>query len=175
MRKMLQLFVRFAFFIFCNFTDRQVNITETSMLLPIFVFFIQLIELRAIIPYDGIIHRSTDGSSYAFLSPPRTGNHASSIEQMTPSGNLAVAWFTGGEATPNCSIAVSLLEIDSPKFTAGVIVSERVNYSNQNPVLYWDNETQILHLYYSSRLGYTRETTSELWHVQSEDQGKQIS
>jgi predicted neuraminidase len=93
---------------------------------------------------------------------------------MTPSGTLAVAWFTGGEATPNCSIAVSLLEVGSQQFTAGVIVSERVNYSNQNPVLYWDNETQILHLYHSSRLGNTRETTSEIWHVQSKDRGKYI-
>jgi predicted neuraminidase len=144
------------------------------MLLPIFVLFIHFSKLTATIPYDGIIHRSTDGSSYAFLSPPKTGNHAASIEQMTPSGTLAVAWFTGGEATPNCSIAVSLLEVGSQQFTAGVIVSERVNYSNQNPVLYWDNETQILHLYHSSRLGNTRETTSEIWHVQSKDRGKYI-
>jgi predicted neuraminidase len=144
------------------------------MLLPIFVLFIHFSKLTATIPYDGIIHRSTDGSSYAFLSPPETGNHAASIEQMTPSGTLAVAWFTGGEGQPNCSIAVSLLEVGSQQFTAGVIVSERVNYSNQNPVLYWDNETQILHLYHSSRLGNTRETTSEIWHVQSKDRGKYI-
>jgi hypothetical protein len=101
------------------------------MSLKTLILLIHLSELTALIPYDGIIHRSTDGSSYAFLSPPKTGNHAASIEQMTPSGTLAVAWFTGGEATPNCSIAVSLLEVGSQRFTAGFIVSERVNYSNQ--------------------------------------------
>ncbi|CAF5077809.1 unnamed protein product, partial [Rotaria sp. Silwood1] len=103
--------------------------------------------------------------------PPRTGNHASFIEQLTPSGTLAIAWFTGGEGLPNCSIAVSLLEIDSQQFTPGVIVSERINYSNQNPVLYWDNDTQILHLYHSSQLGNTNETNSQIWHVQSKDKG----
>ncbi len=142
------------------------------MSLKTLILLIHLSELTALIPYDGIIHRSTDGSSYAFLSPPKTGNHAASIEQMTPSGTLAVAWFTGGEATPNGSIAVSLLEVGSQRFTAGFIVSERVNYSNQNPVLYWDNETQILHLYHSSQLGNAGETKSEIWHLQSKDRGK---
>jgi len=143
------------------------------MLLTIlFILFVYLSELSAVIPFDGNIHRSSDGSSYAFLSPPRTGNHASFIEQMTPSGNLAVAWFTGGEGSPNCSIAVSFLELGSQQFTPGVIVSERVNYSNQNPVLFWDNETEILHLYHTSQLGNGPELNSEIWHVQSNDRGK---
>jgi predicted neuraminidase len=142
------------------------------MFLSVLLFFIQLIELSASISYDGIIHRSADGSSYAFLSPPKKDNHAAFIEQLTPSGTLAIAWFTGGEKHPNCSIAVSLLEVGSQQFTPGVIASERVNYSNQNPVLYWDNETQILHLYHSSRPSQTIETTSELWHVESKDRGK---
>ncbi|CAF1442445.1 unnamed protein product [Adineta steineri] len=142
------------------------------MLLPILLsLFIYLRLLNAIIPFDGIIHRSTDGTSYAYLSPPKTGNHASFIEQMTPSGTLAIAWFTGGENEPNCSIALSLLHIDSQQFTPGVIVSERANYSNQNPVLFWDNQAQILHLYHSSQLGNAGETNSQIWHVQSKDQG----
>ena len=123
------------------------------MFLILLLLFSYLSQLKATIPYDGIIRRAGDGSSYAFLAPPKTGNHASFIEQMTPSGTLAVAWFSGGEQQPNCSIAVSLLELGSLQFTAGVIVSERVNYSNQNPVLFWDNETQILHLYHTQQLG----------------------
>jgi predicted neuraminidase len=142
------------------------------MFLPIFLLFIQLTKLSAVIPYDGIIHRTSDGSSYAFLSSPETGDHAASIEQMTPSGTLAVAWFTGGEGQPNTSIAVSLLEFGSQQFTPGVIVSERVNYWNQNPVLFWDNETQILHLYHVSQLAHSQESYSELWHLQSKDRGK---
>ena len=130
--------------------------------------------LSAGIPFDGIIHHSSDGSSYAFLSPPKTGNHASFVEEMTPSGTLAVAFFTGGENTANCSIAVSLLPLGSPMFTPGVIVSERVNYSNQNPVLYWDNKTQILHLYHSSQLGHGGERQAQIWHVQTSDQGTSI-
>jgi predicted neuraminidase len=142
------------------------------MFLTVLLFFIHLSQLNAIIPYDGIIHRSTDGSSYAFLTPPTTNNHAASIEQMTPSGNLAIAWLSGDLGKPNCSIAVSLLEVDSQQFTAGIIVSERVNYSNQNPVLFWDNETQILHLYHTSQLGNTSEYVSEIWQVHSKDRGE---
>jgi predicted neuraminidase len=130
------------------------------------------VKSSAVIPFDGIIHRSSDGSSYAYMNPPKPGNHASFIEQMTPSGTLAVAWFTGGEHKPNCSIGISLLERGSPQFTPGVIASERVNYSNQNPVFYWDNETQILHLYYSDRPAESKEWFSELWHTQSKDRGK---
>jgi predicted neuraminidase len=143
------------------------------MFFAIVLLFIDLPQFSAVIPFDGIIHRTEDGSSYAFLSSPNTGNHASFIEQITPSGTLAVAWFTGGEGTPNCSIAVSLLEVGSQQFTAGVIVSERANYSNQNPVLFWDNETQILHLYHSSQLGNAGETKAEIWHVQSKDRGNE--
>ena len=145
------------------------------MLLAIVLLFLQLTKLAAVIPFDGIIHRSSDGSSYAFLSSPKTGSHASSIEQMTPSGTLAIAWFTGGEGTPNCSIAASLLEVGSQQFTPGVIVSERVNYSNQNPVLFWDNDTETLHLYHSSQVGHGPETTSQLWHLKSKDRGKHFS
>jgi hypothetical protein len=168
--KLPQLFALFYISI-CG-KNSVIKTQRKRMFLTIFLFFIQLTKLTAVIPYDGIIHRSSDGSSYAFLSPPNTGNHASSIEQITPSGILAVAWFTGGEGSPNCSIAVSLLEIGSQQFTPGVIVSERVNYSNQNPVLFWDNETQILHLYHSSQLGNAGETNSEIWHLQSKDRGK---
>ncbi len=67
------------------------------MFLLIFLLFIQLTKLNAIIPFDGIIHRSSDGNSYAFLSPLETGDHSSSIEQMTPSDTLVVAWFTDSE------------------------------------------------------------------------------
>ncbi len=144
------------------------------MVLLILLFFIQLTKLNAIIPFDGIIHRLSDGSSYAFLSPPETGDHASSIEQMTPSGTLAVAFFTGGIGNPNCSIAVSLLEVGSQQFTPGVIVSEHVNYSNQNPLLYWDKDTQILHLYHTTQPQHAPESTAEIWHLQSKDRGKYI-
>jgi predicted neuraminidase len=144
------------------------------MLLAILLFSLYLSQLSAIIPYDGIIHRSSDGSSYAFFAPPKTGNHAPFIEQMTPSDTLAIAWFSGGEQEPNCSIAVSLLELGSQQFTAGVIVSERVNYSNQNPVLFWDNQTQILHLYHTQQLGHLKENYAEMWHLYSKDRGEYI-
>ena len=81
---------------------------------------------------------------------------------MTPSG----------EEQPNCSIAVSLLELGSQQFTAGIIVSKRVNYSNQNPGLFWDDETQVLHLYHTQQLGNLKEYYAEMWHLQSKDRGE---
>ncbi|CAF1373016.1 unnamed protein product [Adineta steineri] len=98
------------------------------MFLSIFLLFIYLAQSTTT-TYDGIIRRSTDGTSYAYLSPPRLGNHAAFIEEIVSSHTLAVAWFSGGEGTPNCSIALSLLQFGSQQFTPGVIVSERVNYS----------------------------------------------
>jgi len=144
------------------------------MALIILLLFIQLIKSNAVIPFDGIIHQSSDGSSYAFLSPPETGGHASSIEQMTPSGTLAVAYFSGGIGNPNCSIAVSLLTLGSKQFTPGVIVSEHVNYSNQNPLLYWDKDAQTLNLYHTTQIAHASDSTAEIWHLQSRDQGKYI-
>ncbi|CAF3920212.1 unnamed protein product [Adineta steineri] len=141
------------------------------MFLSIFLLFVYLAQSTTTTTYDGIIRRSTDGTSYAYLSPPRSGNHAAFIEEIASSHTLSVAWFSGGEGTPNCSIALSLLQFGSQQFTPGVIVSERVNYSNQNPVLYWNNQTQMLHLYHSSQLGNAGETNSEIWHLQSKDQG----
>ncbi|CAF1238569.1 unnamed protein product [Adineta ricciae] len=141
------------------------------MLTIVVLLFIYVCELNGLIPYDGIIHRSSDGSSYAFLSPPNIGNHASFIEEITPSGTLAVAWFSGGEQQPNCSIALSLLELGSQQFKPGVIVSERMNYSNQNPVLYWNNQTQVLHLYHTQQLGHVKESYAQIWHLYSEDRG----
>ncbi len=142
------------------------------MFITIVLFLIQLTKLTAVIPYDGIIHRSPDGSSYALLTPPEAFNHAASIEQTTPNGNLVIAWYTAGEGSPNCSIAVSLLAAGSQQFTPGVVVSDRVNYTNANPVLFWDNDTQILHLYHSSQLHNGGESTAQIWHSQSKDQGK---
>jgi len=140
--------------------------------LKIILFLIYLTQLSRSISFDGIIHKSPDGSSYAYLSPPRTGNHASFIEEILSTDTLAIAWFTGGEATPNCSIAVSLLHNNSHQFTPGIIVSQRMNYSNQNPVLYWNKNTQKLDLYHSSQLGNAGETNSQIWHLESKDQGK---
>ena len=123
-------------------------------------------------PFDGIIRDAGDGSAAAFLSPPSGGNHASFIELMDD-GMLAIAWFTGGEGTPNCSIAVSTLTQGASAWTPGRIASTRTNYSNQNPVLFWEAATQTLHLYHSSQAtgGGGGEPTAQIWHTASRDRG----
>lgn len=152
-------------------TAYSFNNRAKTMYFIVFLLVFRLITGASPIPFDGIIRSAGDGSSYAFLSPPKDGNHAAFIEQITPIGTLAVAWFTGGEGSPNCSIALSLLSVGSEQFTPGVIVSERTNYSNQNPVLFWNDRTQILHLYHSSQEGGGPESSSQIWHLQSQDKG----
>ena len=109
-----------------------------------------------------------------FYRRQKQANHAASIEQMVPSGTLAVAWFTGGEGKPNSSIAVSFLEVGSQQFTPGVIVSQRIGYWDVNPVLFWDNDTQILHLYHVSKLAASHDDYPVLWHVETKDRGNNI-
>ena len=124
------------------------------------------------IPFDGVIRPSADGSSYAFLPPPSGGNHAATIESL-PDGTLAVAWFTGGEGQPNCSIALSLLPPNGTSWSPGRVVSRRTNYSNQNPVLYYDDVAAALYLYHTSQATGSGggEETSQIWRTASLDGG----
>ena len=142
------------------------------MLVPaISLLIIVLVSVSsAPIPFDGVLRTSSDGSVYAFLDPPRGGNHAATIEVL-PSGSLGLAWFTGGEGTPNCSIAFSLLPLGAPAWTAGVIVAEHTNYSDQNPVLLYDASADLLRLYHTSQDPSSGESSSSIWHTSSSDGG----
>jgi hypothetical protein len=64
--------------------------------------------------------------------------------------------------------------VGSQQFTPGVIVSEHVNYADQNPLLFWDKDTQILHIYHTTQPAHEAESTAEIWHIQSKDKGKYI-
>ena len=139
------------------------------ILLALLVSLLLLLVSSQPIPFDGVLRTSSDGSVYAFLNPPRGGNHAASIEVL-PNGNLALAWFTGGEGTPNCSIAFSLLPAGSPAWTAGVVVSKHTNYSDQNPVLHYDATADLLNLYHTSQ-DPGDESSSSIWHTSSADGG----
>ena len=63
-----------------------------------------------------------------------------------------MAWFSGEkEGASNCSIAIATLTANSNQWSPGRVVSWRVGYSNQNPVLFQDNTTGILHLFHSQQ------------------------
>eukprot|EP01013_Petalomonas_cantuscygni_P016383 TRINITY_DN3337_c0_g1_i1.p1 TRINITY_DN3337_c0_g1~~TRINITY_DN3337_c0_g1_i1.p1 ORF type:complete len:402 (+),score=63.27 TRINITY_DN3337_c0_g1_i1:74-1279(+) len=122
------------------------------------------------IPLDGRIRRSSKGFSYAYVVPPEGSNHASTIQTL-PDGSVLLAWFTGGEGHPNCSIAFSRLLAHSDAWPEGRVVSERIGYSNQNPVLFYDSPRRTLRLFHASRLP-AGEYTSVLMSLHSEDFGQ---
>ena len=63
-----------------------------------------------------------------------------------------MAWFSGEkEGASNCSVAIATLTANGSQWSAGRVVSWRVGYSNQNPVLFQDRETGILHLFHSQQ------------------------
>merc|ERR1712196_493299 len=99
--------------------------------------------------FDGVVRAQPDGSYAAYMIPPYQSNHASSIEVL-PDGTLAAAWFSGAkEEAPGCAIVVATLPARSSQWSAAKTVSKNAKYSNQNPVLFYDNTTQILHLFHS--------------------------
>jgi predicted neuraminidase len=134
--------------------------------------FAAAVGMAAPIPFNGTVVPAGDGSFEAYLSPPFPQNHASTIEQL-PNGDIVVAWFSGlHEEAPNCSIAFSRLPAGTSQFTLPVVVSLLVNFSNQNPVLFYDTTTDILHLYHAQLAADSGEGASTLVHLQSPDGGK---
>ena len=126
--------------------------------------------LPAPLPIDGVIRATGDGSYYAYIVPPRGGNHAASIAQL-PRKALGVAWFTGGEGTPNCSIAYSRLAAGSLAWSAGVEVVTVVNQSSQNPVLYADDVTGEVRLWHTTQSPARGESSSFIYEAVSSDGG----
>jgi len=106
----------------------------------------------------------------AFIAPPLPGNHASFLERLSD-GTLVVVFFSGGEGQPGCGIAASVLPPHAGVFSKGVLVSQRPNYSNQNPVLYFDAAARRLHLYHTSQATGQGggESTAVLLHLSSTD------
>jgi predicted neuraminidase len=106
------------------------------------------------------------------MIPPYKSNHASTIEQL-PDGTLAVAWFSGEkEEADGCAIVFATLPAGSKQFTKAATLSERDGYSNQNPVLFYDPKTKILHLYHSQAKAKSGESKSTIMELTSTDSGK---
>ena len=98
----------------------------------------------------GVIRPTGDGRYQAYMIPPKKSNHASFLEQLS-SGDFVMAWFSGEkEGASNCSIAIARLAAYSSQWSAGVVVSWRVGYSNQNPMLFQDQAT-TLYLFHSQQ------------------------
>ena len=121
--------------------------------------------------YDGMVRPQADGSAAAYMKPPYKSNHAATIEVL-PDGSLVGAWFSGAkEEAPGCAIVFATLPAGAKRWSAARTLSQRDKYSNQNPVLYFDNTTGILHLFHSQAPAEAGESESEIWHLQSRDYG----
>jgi len=126
------------------------------------------------LPLDGVVRAAADGHLYAYIEPPRGGNHAATVA-LLPDGSLAAAWFTGGEGTPNCSIAFSKLARGAAAWTAGRVVAEHVNFSLQNPVLVSDAALGLLVLFHTTQSPADGESSSSIWRATSADGGDSFS
>lgn len=103
------------------------------------------------------------------MIPPFASNHASFIEPL-PNGDLVMAWFSGtSEGESNVAIVFSQLKNNSDQWTKAQVVSQRKGYSNQNPVLFHDNKTDVLYLFHSQQeakkasAGIQSEDSAEIW------------
>ena len=56
---------------------------------------------------------------------------------------------------------------ETQQWTKAATLSKRDGYSNQNPVLFFDNTTSTLHLFHSQAPAKSGESESEIWHLQS--------
>ena len=121
------------------------------------------------LPIDGVLRQTGDGRTYAYLVPPKGGNHAATISQLD-GGALGVAWFTGGEGTPNCSIAFSALARGARAWTPGAIAAQVTNQSAQNPVL-WQGARGEISLWHTVQNPSAGESSSWIWRALSHDGG----
>ena len=120
------------------------------------------------LPFDGKIRASDDGSYVAYMNPPYVSNHASFIEQL-PDGTLTLAWFSGSEeGADGVSIVFSYLLSNSSQFSDAKVLSYRSGYSNQNPVLFYDDTTSVLHLFHSQQPANDGESDATIWHCQTD-------
>jgi predicted neuraminidase len=102
--------------------------------------------------FDGVIRPTGDGRNEAYMIPPYKTNHASFLE-LLPSGELVMAWFSGtAEGANNCSIVLARLPSRSQQWSKANLTARRNGYSNQNPVLFYDNTTGVLYLYHSQQI-----------------------
>lgn len=121
--------------------------------------------------YDGKVRLGKNGAFEAYMRPPYASNHASTLEVL-PDGTLAAAWFSGAhEEADGCAIVYASLAPGSDQWSSAATVSKRKGFSNQNPVLYYDAEGKLLHLFHSQAAANSGEGGAAIWHLESSDGG----
>lgn len=125
--------------------------------------------------FDGILRKTEEGRYDALLPPPFESNHASFIERDTPNdgNNFAMAWFSGTKEGES-DVAIVIARLDLPDGIAGgkwsnaTVVSQRPNFSNQNPVLFHDAAEDELHLFHTQQSPESGEKEATVWYLKEQ-------
>eukprot|EP00239_Pterosperma_sp_CCMP1384_P001783 CAMPEP_0197848218 /NCGR_PEP_ID=MMETSP1438-20131217/7991_1 /TAXON_ID=1461541 /ORGANISM="Pterosperma sp., Strain CCMP1384" /LENGTH=394 /DNA_ID=CAMNT_0043460361 /DNA_START=122 /DNA_END=1306 /DNA_ORIENTATION=- len=118
-------------------------------------------------PFDGVVKPAGPGRYDAYLPPPYKTNHASFIEKL-PSGDMVMAWFSGTKEGKN-DVSIVVSHLVNNVWSKPFVVSRRDGYSNQNPVLFYDEDTNKLHLFHSSQPASKGETHASVWYLVAAD------
>ena len=121
--------------------------------------------------YDGVLRDVGGGRVDAYMPPPFESNHASMVEQ-TASGRLHMAWFSGShEGQDGVAIVHSWLSTTGSAvgsvWSNATTLSERKGYSNQNAVVFSDDNASLLHIFHSQQGAGKGESAATVWHLQS--------
>ena len=143
---------------------------QIILLFHLFLIIALICNAIATPKYDGKVRKEKDGSESSYMIPPYMQSHASTLE-ILPDGSLASAWFSGEkEEASGCAIVFSTLR--NGAWSSAQTVSKREQYSNQNPVLFFDDIQDTLHLFHSQAKAESGESKATIWHLESHDLGK---
>ena len=143
---------------------------QIILLFHLFLIIALICNAIATPKYDGKVRKEKDGSESSYMIPPYMQSHASTLE-ILPDGSLASAWFSGErEEASGCAIVFSTLR--NGAWSSAKTLSKRMGYSNQNPVLKFDEIHSILHLFHSQAKAESGESEATIWHLESHDLGK---
>ncbi|OHV77052.1 exo-alpha-sialidase [Rhizobium sp. LCM 4573] len=105
---------------------------------------------------NGVIADLGGGRSEAFLPSPAVQNHAAFLAWL-PDGSLGCTWFGGTlEGKSDISIHIARLLADSGRWTAPSQVTDDPAHSEQNPVLWVDNDGGLF-LFHTSQASGNQE------------------
>lgn len=123
---------------------------------------------------DGVVRAAPQpllGAQEAYLPIIEASNHASNLLSL-PDGDLLDFWFAGTwEGNSDVSIVMSRLDHNAGVWTLPKVVASRPGWSNQNPVPFLSPTGKLL-LFYTSQKAHGGETTSAIYEMTSEDEGR---
>jgi len=127
--------------------------------------------------FDGVIrpNPTQPGRLDAYFAPPFISNHASFIEYVQGTGSLIAGWFSGtGEGQSGVSIVKSVLPPNGTQWPNATVISQKIGYSNQNPVFYCNSSNEV-YAFHTSQPAVGGEDNSTFWTLKSTDGGATFS